>query len=254
MKFAKLFSILTIVLFANLIAAPAQKGKQVAAPKMQLIYDGTIQIRQSLTKKPSAAELEIINGAVRNAANQFWGDSCEDGVKGFGITEFASGAFTRPNVTQSLFLYEACANGHEFANNGIVVLENGKMILHVVFQGSQHDAFEVLPDINKDGRAELLLSGGGTWQGISSSGVLLLEISADGVKSFGSTVVSEDSCGAGLKSESNTAYKIYVQPAANPVFYREKLVSKNCRAKMIKIGAAKSFALEKDETKYEILK
>jgi hypothetical protein len=99
----------------------------------------------------------------------------------------------------------------------------------------------------------ILIATGGTNQGITWSGVSVIEISGAEVASFGQTSVFSDDCGVNEKNCKTQANRISVKVGKTPAFYREILIG-GASGAYRKSGVLTPPSLDKDETKYELLK
>jgi hypothetical protein len=233
--------------FALLLLFQAQSPTQ----ELRLIYDARRNLEQG---KTSNIEEAILEREIHPIARRRWG-KCTDEVEGeFGVVDVAQGAFTKPQSNQKAFLYRFCHTAHLFAQNGIAVLEDGKIVAHLVYEGGTDSQVGALPDIDGNGLSEILILGFGSTQGETHTGISIIELSQKGGRKFGKTETYFDNCGADEKSKA-TAYKIYVRAATTPAFYRETFVN-NCGLKepWSRSEAPKRIAIKKDETKYHRLK
>ena len=144
-----------------------------------------------------------------------------------GITGVAKGAFTKPNSSQTAFLYEVCSSGSShFGVGGIMIFENGKIVSHYAYgeNGLWNIGMYALPDINKNGMSELVFQEGQTHQGYSGESIGIAEMKDGNFDYFGSTSVHSDDSGA-VEDESKVKsedYQIYVEPGATPVFFSQE--------------------------------
>jgi hypothetical protein len=245
--------ILFIALWSGLLA-PAS----VRAQEVHTIYDGSLELK---TTKLSDAENALIKEKVFPAARNEWHDQEADGVCAEGFSpeaiDVARGSFTKPNSDQKAILYRYCETGHNFALNGIAVIENDRVVSHLVYEGARDNAIRALPDIDGNGRSEILIGSGGTNQGVTWETVTMIELSdTTALTKFGHTEVLSDDCGFDEKKGSATAYRLSVKPGAKPVFYREAFVDKgacNGTGGWKQSGALQRISLEKDEIDYQFI-
>jgi hypothetical protein len=140
--------------------------------------------------------------------------------------------------------------GHNFANNGIAIIEGGSMVAHIVYDGGEDYSIGALPDINGNGLSEIILGDGSTNQGYTVSVAVLIEASPGAVKKWGIADVYEDNCGT-MDECQMTAYKISVKPGPTPIFYREAYKKINDR--WTKAGNATRYSLRKIGGSYRFL-
>lgn len=227
-------------------------GLSVFGQKMTVVDDPTIDTKER--SKATAAEEKLVKSLLPKA-RRIWND--ESCTEDFSITGWTLGAFTRKDAAQKVFLYEFCQTGNGFANDGIVITENGKIVAHFIYEGAWTAGLIGLPDINGNGIDELMIENyGGMHQGITGTGIDIIEISGGGksVKEIGATQSSYDDSDADENGKSKNAYsyKISVKTGATPIFYREKFVQKGKTWR--KIGATAKAEMFKLDYKYDLLK
>ena len=186
-------------------------------------------------------------------AKKIWSDN-ELCTEDFKITGAATGSFTKKDAAQKAFLYEYCQTGNGWANDGIVVTEDGKPVAHYTFEGSWTLDLQALPDINQNGTDELaVFISGGMHQGISGTAVVLLEFSRNGLRELGSTQTALYGCdGEDAKPPCDYEYKITAKPGATPIFYRQKMTGEGKKRKII--GKLQKVSLEKTSAEYKAVK
>ena len=199
-------------------------------------------------KQSSAATESLIKRQVLPKARKHWtaSDACEED---FAVMGEAKGAFTKANPNQTLVLYQFCQTGNGFGNNGLVLIENGKIVRNYVSEGGWALNLRSLSDINQNGLNEFLIYySGGMHQGAGGTGVDIMEFSTSGVKGLG--WFQADSFN---DEDENFAYKVSVKPGKSPIFYREKYVSTS-ENKWRKSGKIVPFKLDKTYGKFTVLK
>jgi alpha-tubulin suppressor-like RCC1 family protein len=217
------------------------------APKP--IFDGRLTLQPGTL---SAEQQAFLKRAIFPAARKEWHDQeaeCERGFQPQAV-DVAHGAFTRPGAAQDAILYRYCTIGHDMALNGIAILQNGQLAAHVVYQGDESHAIGALPDINGDGISEIVLAGGSTNQGITSSWISILQLGAEMTR-FGHTQTYEDNCGVAEGNCRTTAWRISVKPGPAPGFFREAFAQDGKTWKRTAPLAA--LKLDADETEYQLL-
>ncbi|MDR3556089.1 MAG: hypothetical protein P4L55_15135, partial [Syntrophobacteraceae bacterium] len=170
----------------------------------------------------------------------------------------ARGSFTKPDSDQKAILYRYCETGHNRALNGIAIVEKGAVVCHLAYPGDWDNGVGALPDINGNGRSELLISSGGTNQGITWGTIRIIELSDTIVLTkFGGTKTLSDNCGADEEKGSATAYRILVKSGPMADFYQELFVNKGaCSGTGVweKSGKREKVSLENDRTDYEFIR
>ena len=186
--------------------------------------------------KLSDAEQALVKSEILSAAGQYWkgkSENCDPG-DAYGLRiepAFAQGFFTKPQTNQKAVLYAYCMTGHNFANNGIVVLEAGHVVAHIVYSGGWEQGISALPDINGNSQAKILITTGGFAMGTSWEVISIIGLSDRGVREFGHTETYSGDCEAGSagfrpKSEkgTETTYRLFVRKGPTPGFYRETFI------------------------------
>ena len=130
------------------------------------------------------------------AARQAWKQRGRDGVciggPAIRAIDVSSGSFTRANAAQRAILYMYCEVGHNMDLDGIAIIENGRIVSHIVFEGASNTAIGALPDINGNGLAEIVIATGGTNQGQSWAVISITEISGKETTDFGQAATYSD--------------------------------------------------------------
>lgn len=213
-----------------------------------IIVDPTAKAKSS---SATAAEEKLVKNLLPKV-RKIWDD--EVCTEDFKITGVANGAFTRKNAAQKAFLYEFCQTGNSFANDGIVFTENGKVIGHFIYEGAWTVGLDALPDINRNGTSELMITNyGGMHQGISATGIDVIEFNGKSFAEIGATQIDYDASGADESGKGEVySYKISVKTGAKPIFYREKFVRKSKAWR--KIGSLAKAEMFKLNYKYQAVK
>ena len=194
----------------------------------------------------SPADSALMERVVLPKARQNWAgnEACEEDYQIMGA---ASGAFSRPASKQNLIFYQFCQTGNGLGNNGLVLIENGKIIGSYVSESGWAMNLKALPDVNQNGLDEFMLYySGGMHQGQGGIGVDIMEFSAAAIKGLGWFQAN------GFTEDDSWAYKVSVKKGKTPVFYREKYISKDDNPR--KSGKIAAFKLGQTYSKYNILK
>jgi hypothetical protein len=197
----------------------------------------------------SAAEENLIKRSVLPKLREMWSadEVCEEAFETAGA---ARGAFTKPGANQTLIFFQFCQTGNGFGNNGLVLLENGRIAASYASEGGWAQDIKALPDINQNGLDEFLIYySGGMHQGASGTGVDIMEFSPAGaVKGLG--WFQAESFG---DEGGDFGYRVTVKPGKAPVFYREKYASTG-ENRWRKSGKVAAFKLDKAYGKFSVLK
>lgn len=154
---------------------------------------------------------------------------CGKGRRWFTVLDVAAGAFTRKGSAQKAVLYEACEMTRHSREQGIAVLEDGRVVAHLSYEGGDI-ALGALPDIDGNGLSELLVYDFANGQGSAYGGVRLLELGTEGVRKLGRFVVHEDDCGAHEHGGREIATVLHASSGAAPTFFKQTF-TRRCESK-----------------------
>ncbi len=206
-------------LFLATFAAALASAPPVRAQSTTLVFDPRTP---SARPRVSGADSQLLERVARPAARRRWqgvGDECRDG---FAVEDVAAGAFTRAGARQRAFLYSYCRMGRVGGRGGVAVVENGRVVAHVMMEGTQY-GIRAARDVNRNGRDEMVLVDGSTGQGITVESASLMELAPGNgaLAKLATFAVSEDNCatrGAGARPEANV---IHARPGRTPRFYQQ---------------------------------
>lgn len=229
----------------NKISANAE----TKANETVVIFDGRKSEDKS-DKEASSSEKDFVWKEFKKSeslikeklGDQYCNDPVTEQVEIYGVAE---GAFTKPNSTQKAYLYYSCELGRGFGLGGIVIAEDNKLVAHYAGQVSWSEVIHSLSDINKNGLNEILLSGGGSGQGYTTTTINILEFKQNNLDNWGQTETYSDNLGAVEKDSDGlaTAFKILVQPSTTPTFSRDVFEKK---------GNAKDWKSTKTDEKFNL--
>lgn len=178
-------------------------------------------------------DLALVRRDVLPAARRLWGRvaGCREA---FRALDSAYGAFTERGMAQHAVLYRFCETGHDVARGGVAIVQAGRVVAHVAIEDAEPDGLLRLPDIDRDGVAELLLVDHALHQGESTTGVSIIQLVPGAVRSLGGIGVHRDNFGtrdsvpgdpssaaARDRVRSEHSSILWVTPGAMPVFERE---------------------------------
>jgi hypothetical protein len=212
------------------------------------VFDGREFDREP--KTGTAGDKQLVNKeyqSKKDIINQKPGLECfETDAPVPDIVDAAEGSFTKPNAKQKVLLYELCRNGRAFGVGGIIVVENGQSVAHYVYgENGLFAGLLPLADANKNGLSEIVFIAQGSGQGYFNTAIDIFEFKAGDLEFIGSTETYSSNSGA-VENDAkalSTAYKISIQPANNPIFYRETYQQK---------GSAKTWTLTKKAEKFSL--
>ncbi len=211
-----------------------------------LLFDGRADNK---IRNISDAESKSVEAAISPAASRKWKDSCDSA---FEIKSVCDGAFTKPGIKQSAFLYSWCETGHALGMGGIAIMEKGKLVWHVAYDaGGEYDIAR-LPDLDGDKKDDIAIIGGSTNQGYTISSIALIGINGGAVKKFGRFEVYNDDSGAVEKNSHTYAWALSADiPSKSPVFSKQKFKQKGKNWTIS--GKAVKSSPEKDEVEYLVM-
>ncbi len=227
-------------------------GSGVFAEGPVVIFD---PLRKASETRSTDADEQILETLILPKIKNKWsGDTSCDGSN-LTITGTADGSFTKKAAAQRAILYEMCQTGNGFANNGIAIIENGKVIANFTAEGGWNVDIVRIADIDKNGYDEIAIeTGGGMHQGYTGSSTTVVEVSDTMVKSFGTFLTYTNECES-LKPDEycDRSYKITVTPGKKLSFFSQKYINNGNdeEPKWAASGKAKAAkAIAGTETKY----
>jgi hypothetical protein len=141
----------------------------------------------------------------------------------FEVRDSTAGAFTREGARQKAVLYLLCTTIENSGISGIVVIENGEVVDHVLADGGIYSSIQTLPDINQNGLNELTLESFGFQMGEAWTFSEIIEPNGTGLKSLGSVKIFDGPCAGGSnKSCPSTATRVYAKAGKKPEFWKEE--------------------------------
>jgi hypothetical protein len=229
----------------------------VFAGEPKPLYDG----RLSLPPSPIAPSYTaLLKERILPAARQFWQEQEEIATCIIGeepvAMDIAQGSFTRADSRQQALLYRFCQTGHNRALNGIAVIENDRMVAHILYSGGWDNAIGAMPDLNGNGLSEIVLACGGTNMGQTWKSMAIIEATARGVTAFGRKQIYSDNCGVADTGGKAQAGRLSVKPGKTPLYFRDGFVNTGvCRGvgEWKKFEVRKPIFLDADETEYSLI-
>jgi len=239
-----------------LIVLAAAAGRSSAQGPAVVLYDPLSKVAEY---QPAAADEKLVNKNLVPKSRTRWAelDSC-DGSNA-NIIGAVDGSFTRPGARQRAIVYELCQTGNGLANNGVAVVENGRVVAHFAEEGGWDLEVSRVPDVNRNGRDELAIeTGGGMHQGYTGSSVTVLEISETTVTELGIFLAFSNSCENYAPDKyCDRSYKLTVKPGAKPVFYAQKFTNRGTDERPRWVAAGKALPAKRlgdAKTKFEAVK
>lgn len=180
-----------------------------------VVHDPTKEVVET---KLSSADEAIFNSALPPVRKKISSDVCAGEIE---VAGFASGAFTKAGVKQTLVFYQYCQTGNGFGWVGLVLIDGGKVEGNFIAEAGWTVGINLIPDINQNGVDEFALAySGGMHQGMGGVGVDVMEFSNGVPKGLGWYKAEEFG-----PTEAITKWKLSAKPAASPIFYKQKYFS-----------------------------
>lgn len=253
-NFATVRSTLAITLFSALLfgcanaQTPDQAASAVAAADATpvVIADGTAPGETVDVSGWTSPALELAFAAAR-AHWQAQDPAYEEEVHVLAVTE---GAFTEAGTSQQAVLYLMSLWPRCCPKLGIAVIQDGALVRNVVFEASDQD-LRAIPDLDGDGRDELVRTGSFGMGGQNSTSITLVSFDDAGLHTWGGTGIQDDSCAA--MQEGGTAARITAIPG--PEFTIERFTLVSCETgEWQSAGAPEPFAFDPpgEETHVEL--
>lgn len=155
------------------------------------------------------------------------------------VMDVADGAFTEPGAEQQAVLYLMSLWPRCCPKMGLAVVEDGQLVRNLAFEGVAQN-LKPIPDLDGDGRNELVTIGSFGMGGQNTTGFTLVSFGADGVTEWGGTTINDDSCAA--MQPGSTAARVTAIPG--PEFTIERYSMATCEAtEWQPIGGSEPFDL-----------
>jgi hypothetical protein len=139
------------------------------------------------------------------------------------VMAVAEGSFTGSGAAQQAVLYLMSLWPRCCPRMGIAVVEDGALVRNVAFEAPTQEMTAV-PDLDGDGRDELVLVGSFGMGGENSTSATLVSLADSGLRTWGGTMIQYDNCAA--MQEGGTAVRITGVPG--PEFTIERFSLASC--------------------------
>ncbi len=202
-----------------------------------LFAQGPIVLYDPMAKLPDAQPSSAVEALVKEKLvpkiKARWDNDENCDGSNLNIVGSVEGSFTKTGAKQRAIVYELCQTGNGFANNGLAVIENGKVVAHFAEEGGWDLEISRVPDLNNNGRDEIAIeTGGGMHQGYTGTSVTVLEVTPSAVTVFGTFLAYTNECEDHASNKyCDRSYKLTAAAGANPAFFAQKFTNRGTEAK-----------------------
>ena len=194
-----------------------------------VLYDPGAQVPET---KVTEAEENFVRGKLLSGANARWNadESCSVDLNIIGIVD---GSFTKAGAKQRAIVYELCQTGNGFANNAIAVVQDDRVVAHFTAAGGWNLETRKVPDINQNGRDEIVIeTGGGMHQGYTGSSITILELTESAVTELGTFLAFTNECKTPVADKyCDRSFKITARTGPSPSFYSQEYLNRGSEMK-----------------------
>ena len=201
-------------------AAPAEAS--AASADTILIADGRVY---GETPDHSAWLTRDPMPAVFAAARAHWQAQSPEYLEETMVVAVADGAFTEPGTAQQAVLYAMSFEPRCCPSMGIAVIQDDQVVRNVVFANPAGE-LRAIPDLDGDGRNELVTTGSFGMGGQNTTSFTLLSFGDAGLVERSGPSILDESCGA--MQEGGSAARVTAAPG--PVFTIERFGMVSCES------------------------
>ena len=226
-----MYPLLPTLVLATLTLTACADAQPPSTPPADLVVvaDGRDATADAATDATTWQAHPAIQKAVRDARGHWQAQDpgYEEEVR---VMAVADGAFTEAEGAQHAVLYLMALWPRCCPKMGIAVVEGDRLVRNVAFEGvAQH--IGAVPDLDGDGRGELVLRGSYGMGGDVSESATLVGFGPDGFTVTGGTTIAADGCAAGR--EGLWASRLLATPAPagsgdGPAFTVEPYARPSC--------------------------
>ena len=146
-----------------------------------------------------------------DAASTYWRGRSTDYEEDIQVMDVAEGGFTEAGATQQAVLYLMSPWPRCCPKMGIALIENDRLLLNLAFeQGEQ--TLDAVPDLNGDGRNEIVFTGGFGMGGQVTRSMMLTTFGPSGIEDLMGDLIYDSSCGAGAGGGVSHASRVLASP------------------------------------------
>jgi hypothetical protein len=220
----------TVLLLALVGCARAQTADETRAPdEAAATAQSPVEIADGRQAEAWVDPAEwLARPAVHQAteaARAHWQAQDPSYEEELGVMDVADGAFTEPGADQQAVLYVMSLWPRCCPKMGLAVVENGRLVRNVAFEGSAQD-LKPIPDLDGDGRNELVYIGSFGMGGQNTTSFTVVSFGTDGVTERSGPSILDDACAAGQPG----ATAARVTAVAGPEFTIERYSKATCEA------------------------
>lgn len=238
-------------------------GMIIAMTAARVSAQGPVVLYDPVSKLPERghtdAEEKIVRDKLVPKAAARWSEieACDGGS--LNIIGAVDGSFTKAGAKQRVLLYELCQTGNGLANNGLAVIENGRVVAHFAEEGGWNLEIARVPDLNRNGRDELAVeTGGGMHQGYMGASLTVMELTESAAADIGVFLVYTNECEVPVADKyCERSYKLTAAAGAKPSFMVQKFTNRGDDQKPRWVAAGKPLRAKRlagVTSKYEVLK
>lgn len=230
-------------------SSPSPVDASAAKPSLVTIADGRDESSPTKSQNDDEFVAKVVK-AKEAAILKSSSMKCDGPAKAetLGVT---NGAFTTSGTPQKAYLYELCRAGRSFGIGGIIIADGDNVSAHYTFgENGLYSSIGSVPDMNKNGVAEIILAGSGTGQGYTESSVSLMEFGSGTITFLGSASTFSDNSGAAAEDTQikATAYRITAEPSQAPDFFRTTYERAGAATAWTETKKGEKFTLDKAES------
>ena len=139
------------------LAAVFVLSAEIFAQGPVVLYDPSARVPET---NITETDEEFVRERLMRPALVRWAEneSCGGDLNIIGIVD---GSFTKAAARQRAVIYELCQTGNGFANNAIAVVQDDQVVAHFSVEGGWNLEVRRVPDINGNGRDEIVIETGG---------------------------------------------------------------------------------------------
>ncbi|HEY7472611.1 MAG TPA: hypothetical protein VIE68_09730 [Gemmatimonadota bacterium] len=159
------------------------------------------------------------------AARAHWQAQDPDYMEDAQVMAVTDGSFTEAGAAQQAVLYVMSFEPRCCPKTGIAVIQDGRVVRNVAFENPMQE-LRAVPDLDGDGRSELVTVGAFGMGGQNMTGFSILSFGDAGIVERSGPSILEESCAAMV--EGGTAARVTAVPG--PTFTIERFTMTSCES------------------------